>query len=425
MLPAAALNARPGERVLDLCAAPGGKSSQIALAMGGEGVLVAQRGGRCPRPRAGRQFGAAGRDQRRGAERNVRAPRRALAGILRRRARGRALLRRGHVPPRPAKPRGRGRDAAPRGCRKRQGEILTAAQRWCAPAIRISIPPARSTGRKTRAAWRTFCRRTQTLPREDFALPGWARPGAVCCVSGRIARAATASLPPLLRRAGGRWGCRRGAGGAGPVWRTPSERFPRAETARTVPGACPPHIPPPPSTCGSTHCQKRAPPAAQARLRPRRDVAALLRELGRCAVSALPVPPQSARLHLEGRRLIAAPLDAPESGRPARRSPGLALLRLETGPRGAGTRSGHGVFAGHGAREAALTGKRSPRLHRRRSPAPRGRGGLDAGHARGPAPRLGQAGRGHAEKPRAQGLAGAVAPVRGTYLFPVACGQPL
>ena len=41
MLPAAALGARPGERVLDLCAAPGGKSSQIALALGGEGVLVA------------------------------------------------------------------------------------------------------------------------------------------------------------------------------------------------------------------------------------------------------------------------------------------------------------------------------------------------------------------------------------------------
>lgn len=41
MLPASALKAVPGERVLDLCAAPGGKSSQIALAMGGEGVLVA------------------------------------------------------------------------------------------------------------------------------------------------------------------------------------------------------------------------------------------------------------------------------------------------------------------------------------------------------------------------------------------------
>ena len=36
-----ALSPQPGDRVLDLCAAPGGKSSQIAAALGGRGVLVA------------------------------------------------------------------------------------------------------------------------------------------------------------------------------------------------------------------------------------------------------------------------------------------------------------------------------------------------------------------------------------------------
>lgn len=40
MAPAAYLQAKPGERVLDLCAAPGGKSTQIAAAMMGEGLLV-------------------------------------------------------------------------------------------------------------------------------------------------------------------------------------------------------------------------------------------------------------------------------------------------------------------------------------------------------------------------------------------------
>ena len=35
------LDPQPGERVLDLCAAPGGKSTQIAALMGGEGLVVA------------------------------------------------------------------------------------------------------------------------------------------------------------------------------------------------------------------------------------------------------------------------------------------------------------------------------------------------------------------------------------------------
>ena len=40
MAPVAALDPRPGETVLDLCAAPGGKSTQIAGRMQGEGALV-------------------------------------------------------------------------------------------------------------------------------------------------------------------------------------------------------------------------------------------------------------------------------------------------------------------------------------------------------------------------------------------------
>ena len=40
-MPAGLLGVRPGERVLDLCAAPGGKTSQLAAALRGEGLLVA------------------------------------------------------------------------------------------------------------------------------------------------------------------------------------------------------------------------------------------------------------------------------------------------------------------------------------------------------------------------------------------------
>lgn len=41
MAPAALLAPKPGERVLDLCAAPGGKATQLACAMEGHGLLVA------------------------------------------------------------------------------------------------------------------------------------------------------------------------------------------------------------------------------------------------------------------------------------------------------------------------------------------------------------------------------------------------
>lgn len=41
LLPVAFLDPRPGERVIDLCAAPGGKAAQIGAAMAGRGTLVA------------------------------------------------------------------------------------------------------------------------------------------------------------------------------------------------------------------------------------------------------------------------------------------------------------------------------------------------------------------------------------------------
>jgi 16S rRNA (cytosine1407-C5)-methyltransferase len=40
-LPATLMDLKPGQRVLDLCAAPGGKTAQIAFALGNRGTLVA------------------------------------------------------------------------------------------------------------------------------------------------------------------------------------------------------------------------------------------------------------------------------------------------------------------------------------------------------------------------------------------------
>mgnify|MGYP002508674255 CR=1 FL=1 len=41
MTPAAMLPVSPGDRVLDVCAAPGGKSTELAAKLQGKGVLVA------------------------------------------------------------------------------------------------------------------------------------------------------------------------------------------------------------------------------------------------------------------------------------------------------------------------------------------------------------------------------------------------
>ncbi len=75
-----ALDPQPGERVLDLCAAPGGKSTQIAALMAGQGLFVSQP--TCTKPRADSlpQRGAHGRAQRR---RRQRAAGRACAAFSR------------------------------------------------------------------------------------------------------------------------------------------------------------------------------------------------------------------------------------------------------------------------------------------------------------------------------------------------------
>lgn len=41
MLPAEVLSSKPGERILDLCAAPGGKATRIAEGMAGQGIFIA------------------------------------------------------------------------------------------------------------------------------------------------------------------------------------------------------------------------------------------------------------------------------------------------------------------------------------------------------------------------------------------------
>ena len=407
MLPAAALNARPGERVLDLCAAPGGKSSQIALAMGGEGVLVANE------VDAARARVLAANLERLGVTNAVvlnETPARLAARwpgyfdavLVDAPCSGEGMFRRD------PQSREAWTDAAPRGCRKRQGEILDAAAKLVRPGGRLLYSTCTFNGEENEGSVADFLQHHADFAPEEFALPGLgASRGGMLRIWPHRARG-DGQFAALLRRAGedggdgpeARAGAADAAGrpharGDGPeralagADAVAGEVFMRGDGAdedagrafargdgeeRTRDGAD--------AAAGEVSARMNgadgsgdlssAHPAASIgmwldalpKTRPARragkavpDVAALLRALGKCAVSALPVSPRSARLHLEGRRLIAAPLEAPELDGLRVISPGLALLRAETGRVEPEHALSMALLPGMARREAALTEK--------------------------------------------------------------------
>ena len=338
MLPAAALQAKPGERVLDLCAAPGGKSSQIALAMGGEGVLVANE------VDAARARVLAANLERLGVTNAVvlnetparlaaRWPESFDAVLVDAPCSGEGMFRR--------EPQSREAwtDAAPRGCRKRQGEILTAAAKMVRPGGRLLYSTCTFNGEENEGSVADFLQAHADFAPEDFALPGLgASRGGMLRIWPHRARG-DGQFAALLRR----------AGDAGEV-------FARGDGADG--SGSRPSVHPAASIDMWLDALPKARPARRAgKAAPAPDVAALLQELGKCAVSALPVSPQSARLRLEGRRLIAAPLDAPELDGLRVVSPGLALLRAETGRVEPEHALAMALLPGMARREAALTEK--------------------------------------------------------------------
>ena len=407
MLPAAALKARPGERVLDLCAAPGGKASQIALTMGGEGVLVANE------VDAARARVLAANLERLGVTNAVvlnETPARLAARwpgyfdavLVDAPCSGEGMFRRD------PQSREAWTDAAPRGCRKRQGEILDAAAKLVRPGGRLLYSTCTFNGEENEGSVADFLRAHADFAPEEFALPGLgASRGGMLRIWPHRARG-DGQFAALLRRAGedGGDGPETWAGAADAAGR-PHARGDGPERAlagadavagevstrgdgagedagrafargngeeRTRDGAD--------ATAGEVFMRRdgadgsgdlsSAHPAASIgmwldalpKTRPARregkavpDVAALLAELGRCAVSALPVSPRGARLRLEGRRLIAAPLEAPELDGLRVISPGLALLRAETGRVEPEHALSMALLPGMARREAALTEK--------------------------------------------------------------------
>ena len=86
-------------------------------------------------------------------------------------------------------------------------------------------------------------------------------------------------------------------------------------------------------------------------------MAALLRSWENAPFPRCPSRRKAPALHLEGRRLIAAPLDAPELDGLRVVSPGLALLRAETGRVEPEHALAMALLPGMARREAALTEK--------------------------------------------------------------------
>ena len=171
MAPAAVLNPRPGERVLDLCAAPGGKSTQLAGRMGNRGVLVAND------PDLSRARILAGNLERMGAANALvvsmmpdrlaeQWPDTFDAILVDAPCSGEGMFRRD-----PAA-RGEWSPAAPEGCARRQAGILEAAGRMLRPGGRLVYATCTLNRVENEANVEAFLHRHPDFSAEDFSLPG-------------------------------------------------------------------------------------------------------------------------------------------------------------------------------------------------------------------------------------------------------------
>lgn len=171
MTAAAVLNARPGERVLDLCAAPGGKSTQIAAAMGNRGLLV------CNDPEPARARALAGNLERMGAANALVVN--ALPGKLASRweawfdailvdapCSGEGMFRREPAAREAWNP------AAPAGCAGRQAEILDCAAKMLRPGGRLIYSTCTFNRKENEGSVLGFLSRHPDFTPEDFELSG-------------------------------------------------------------------------------------------------------------------------------------------------------------------------------------------------------------------------------------------------------------
>ena len=171
MVSAAILDARPGERVLDLCAAPGGKSTQIAAALAGEGLLISNE----PEPARAKVLAA---NLERMGVRNA-AVTNAYPDALAARwpeffdallcdapCSGEGMFRR------EPDARAEWKSASPAGCAKRQAEILDRAAELVRPGGRLVYSTCTFNRNENEETIAAFLARHPEFAPEDFSLPG-------------------------------------------------------------------------------------------------------------------------------------------------------------------------------------------------------------------------------------------------------------
>ena len=171
MVPARALDAQPGERVLDLCAAPGGKSTQLAAMLDHRGLLVSND------PEHSRAKALAGNLERMGAGDAVvvsalpdalaaRWPEAFDAILVDAPCSGEGMFRRD-----PAA-RDEWTPAAPAGCATRQAGILDAAAAMLRPGGRLVYSTCTLNTVENEDTVAAFLERHPDFAPEDFALHG-------------------------------------------------------------------------------------------------------------------------------------------------------------------------------------------------------------------------------------------------------------
>ena len=171
MAPAAALDVQPGERVLDLCAAPGGRCTQLAAALDHRGLLVSND------PEASRARVLAGNLERMGAgdapvvsalpdKLAARWPGWFDAVLVDAPCSGEGMFRRD------PEARAQWDPASPAGCAARQAGILDAAAAMVRPSGRLVYSTCTLNREENEDNIAAFLDRHPEFSPEDFALNG-------------------------------------------------------------------------------------------------------------------------------------------------------------------------------------------------------------------------------------------------------------